>query len=136
MHPKAILKTKFFRTKLTADFVGRTRLFDKLDYGAYCRLSLVSAPAGYGKSLLISSWLETCDRPASWVSLDREINDLSAFLHYFLFAVRKLFPSACQDTLAMLDQLEDHSPEDLCVQLINELADIDKPYILFFDDYG
>lgn len=72
-----ILKTKFFRPKPPADFVNRNRLYEKLDKGANCSLSLVSAGAGYGKSILMSGWLDLCDRPSVWLSLDDEINDFS-----------------------------------------------------------
>jgi ATP/maltotriose-dependent transcriptional regulator MalT len=131
-----ILKTKFFRPKPPADFVNRSRLHEKLDNGAHCRLSLVSAAAGYGKSLLVSSWLESCDRPNVWLSLDEEISDLSTFLHYFLFAVRELFPDACPNTLAILSAPDLQSPQMLSAELINELSEIRTPFVLVLDDYG
>ena len=131
-----VLKTKFFRPTIPADFVNRARLYEKLDNGAHCRLSLVSAAAGYGKSLLISSWLESCDRPNAWLSLDDEINDLTTFLYYFLFAIRELFPDACPKTLALLNAPDLQSPQMLSAELLGELSIIKTPFVLVLDDYG
>jgi LuxR family maltose regulon positive regulatory protein len=131
-----ILKTKFFRPKPPADFVHRTRLYEKLDNGAHCSLSLVSAAAGYGKSILISAWLESCARPNVWLSLDEEISDLSTFLHYFLFAVRELFPDACPKTLSLLSAPDQYSPQMLSAELVNELSEIKTPFVLVLDDYS
>ncbi|MBW1749465.1 MAG: hypothetical protein JRJ37_01920 [Deltaproteobacteria bacterium] len=108
----------------------------KLDNGAHCRLSLVSAAAGYGKSLLISSWLESCDRPNAWLSLDDELNDLTTFLHYFLSAIRGLFSRACPKTLALLSAPDLQSPQMLSAELLGELSEIKTPFVLVLDDYG
>ncbi len=70
-----IIRTKLFRPEVVSDLVPRPRLFKKLDKGNKCSLTLVSAPAGYGKSVLVSSWLESCDRPNGWLSLDDEKYD-------------------------------------------------------------
>jgi LuxR family maltose regulon positive regulatory protein len=61
-------------------------------------LTLVSAPAGYGKSALISSWLETNENPAAWLSLSKSDSDLRTFLSYFIAAVHEHFPDDCQNT--------------------------------------
>jgi len=131
-----VLKTKFFRPKPPADFINRSRLYEKLDNGVHCPLSLVSAAAGYGKSLLVSSWLDSCARPSVWLSLDEGLNDLSSFLQYFLFAIRKLFPDACPRTLALLSAPAPHLAEIFSTELVSELSEITTPFILVLDDYG
>ena len=133
---ETILKTKFFKPNLSDDFVHRSRLTDKLDSGEKCPLSLVSAAAGYGKSLLVSNWLESCNRPSVWLSLDEDLNDLSVFVQYFLFAVRKLFPDACPKTLALLTMPDPQSVEIFSAKLISELSEITTPFVLVLDDYG
>jgi LuxR family transcriptional regulator, maltose regulon positive regulatory protein len=66
-------------------------------------LTLVSASAGYGKTTLVSHWIDTLDRPTAWLSLDEQDDDLAVFLTYVTAALRTLFPAACQDTLALLN---------------------------------
>ncbi len=131
-----ILKTKLFQPKIPPDYVKRPGLYKKLDKGASCRLSLVSAAAGYGKSMLVSSWLNSSDRLHGWLSLDDDIDDLNTFLDYFLFTVRSLFPVACPETLSLLNAPEAQSSRQMLPVLLNELAEITTPFILVLDDYG
>jgi LuxR family maltose regulon positive regulatory protein len=97
-----LLRTKLHRPPITADLVARPRLHQRLDQRRERPLTLVSAPAGYGKTTLVSSWLETCDWPSAWVSLDEDDNDLFLFLSYFLAALQTMFPEAGRDTQALL----------------------------------
>ncbi len=136
MYPCTIIKTRFFRPKLTADCVIRRRLHKSLDAGADCLLSLVAAPAGYGKSSLVASWLQECKRKSVWLSLDQEIDTLNSFLLYFVSAVRQLFPLACPKTYVILNDYDKQSLSSLATLLINELIDIEEPFILVLDDYG
>ncbi|HHB76874.1 MAG TPA: hypothetical protein ENK84_10080, partial [Desulfobulbus sp.] len=131
-----ILKTKFFKPILSDDFVHRSRLTDKLDSGEKCPLSLVSAAAGYGKSLLVSNWLDSCNRPSVWLSLDEDLDDLSVFVQYFLFAVRELFPDACPGTLTLLSLPDPQSAKIFSAELISEMSEITTPFVLVLDDYG
>ena len=88
-HP--IVSTKLHRPAVDGIHVHRPHLLDRLDQRRHRPLTLVSAPAGYGKSVLISSWLESCDMPGAWVSLDENDNDLRRFTAYFVAAVEALF---------------------------------------------
>ena len=99
-------------------------------------MTLVSAPAGYGKSVLVSSWLESGDRLYSWFSLDEDVNDLNTFLRYFITALRELFPPACANTLALISSPVKHSFKILSSELINELSEIKTRFIFVLDDYG
>jgi LuxR family maltose regulon positive regulatory protein len=63
------IRTKFYRPGLPSDLVDRTRLIDELNRGLDRPLTVISAPAGHGKSILVSAWLNTCDRPSAWLSL-------------------------------------------------------------------
>ncbi len=78
--PVPILRTKLYRPPVAADIVWRRRLHSRLDEGRHRPLTLVSAPAGYGKSTLVSHWLETLDEPCAWLSLDEADGDLRVFL--------------------------------------------------------
>ena len=131
-----IIHTKLFRPRLVSDFVPRPRLSKLLKKGEKSRLTLVSGPAGYGKSLLVSNWLETSDRLHCWLSLDEEIDDLEIFLHYLMFGIRKLFSDTCPNTMDLLSSSDQLLPQVLSTELINELLEIKSPFVLVLDDYG
>ena len=79
--------------------------------------------------------MEACDCPSAWVSLDKNDNNMSLFLSYFLSAVQIIFPDAGRKTLALVNA---SSPPPLSVSagsLLNELARIEQPFILVLDDY-
>ena len=135
MKPEPIIRTKLHRPPVARDHLHRDHLLGKLNQHSRRPLTLVSAPAGYGKSTLMCCWLETCDAPGAWVSLDENDNDLRLFLSYFIAAIQNIFPTACSETLSLLrvDQLPPVSR--LAGSLINELDLIEKRFILVLDDY-
>jgi LuxR family maltose regulon positive regulatory protein len=96
-----ILRTKLYRPPVPRDYVHRPRLLEYLDQRRERPLTLVSAPAGHGKSVLISCWLETCDIPIAWLSLDEHDTDLRQFLFYFLAAIQTMFPDAVSETMKL-----------------------------------
>ena len=133
--PLYVLRTKLNRPPLTKDHLHRHRLLDRLEKNLHRHLTLVSAPAGYGKSTLLSSWLESCDFPSGWVSLDENDNDLRVFLSHILAAVRTQFPSAGNNTKALLNSSILPSVSVLTHSLFNELDQIGSSFILVLDDY-
>ncbi len=68
----------------------RSRLIERLNEGLHRKLTLVSAPAGFGKTTLVSAWLASCDQPAAWLSLDAKDNDPVRFLTYFVAALQTI----------------------------------------------
>ena len=102
-----IIKFKLQRPPLQADFVPRPQLFEQLTRWQQRPLTLISAPAGYGKTTLVTGWLETVGIPKAWVSVDEHDDDLLQFLNCFLAAIRSIFPHTLEDTLALsLDTIE------------------------------
>ena len=97
-----LIQTKPQRPRVPVDLVPRPRLTEWLDRSSQRPLILVSAPAGYGKSTLISCWLESQETPSAWVSLDEHDDDLAVFLSYFISAIQGLFPDWLAKTQAML----------------------------------
>ncbi|MCP4376012.1 MAG: hypothetical protein GY794_07545, partial [bacterium] len=130
-----IIRTKLHRPPVTKDLVPRTALLNQLDRYRQRPLTLVSAPAGYGKSTLASSWLDTCECPGAWVSLDADDSDLRGFLTYLAAAIQMLFPKAIQQTQALLKATELPPGKVLARMLLNELAQLEKSFILVLDDY-
>jgi DNA-binding NarL/FixJ family response regulator len=97
-----ILQTKLYRPAAPLDLVTRIRLLERLTARRKRPLTLVSAPAGYGKSILVSNWLESIDWPGAWLSLDESDADLRQFLSYFVAEVQSLFAHACEVTLSLV----------------------------------
>jgi LuxR family maltose regulon positive regulatory protein len=130
-----LLTTKIYRPPLPADCVQRSDLLRLLDAGRSRPLTLVSAPAGYGKSVLVSSWLEASDWASVWVSLDEEDGNLKRFLSYLTAAVRERFPQALETTRSLSQAAELPGPQAVANIVSNELNAIDQPFFLVLDDY-
>jgi LuxR family maltose regulon positive regulatory protein len=131
-----ILKMKLHRPRVPADYVPRPRLMKLLERSCDTPLTLVSAPAGYGKSTLVSAWMDGLDSPGAWLSLDEDDSDLATFLRYFGAAVDSLFPEACRRTQSLLAGAEIPPLSVLSDELIEELDRIEDPFVLVLDDYG
>jgi len=129
-----LLLTKLHRPLFPSDLVYRTKLMEQFQKCDHHPLTLVSAPAGYGKSTLVSSWLDECDHPHSWLSLDDGENDLRSFLSYFLSAVQKIFSDAVTKTMALVNAPNLPSLTKLAFSLANELDAIERQFILVLDD--
>jgi LuxR family maltose regulon positive regulatory protein len=99
------------------------------------RVILVSAPAGYGKTSLLSAWLSRMSLPAAWLSLDRHDGDLATFLTGIVAATRTLFPQSCEQTLAMLEFPQLPATRDIANSLVSEMSQLPHDFILVLDDY-
>jgi LuxR family maltose regulon positive regulatory protein len=130
-----ILLTKLKRPPVAPDIVPRDRLSHLLDEGNQRTLTLISAPAGYGKSTLASRWVAGCGDLSAWVSLGESDNDLRVFLSYLLAAMRSLFPNTQLRTEVLLEANPLPSVSVLARQLINDIHQTTDPFILVFDDY-
>jgi LuxR family maltose regulon positive regulatory protein len=139
-----LLHTKLHRPRLPHNLVVRTRLLEVLNHAIDHQLTLVCAPAGFGKTTLVCTWLERmpADQPAAaaslptaWLSLEENDSDLNLFLRYFIAAVRTIFKEACEETLALLQALQQPPDAVLYATLINELAELPGEAILVLDDY-
>ena len=98
-------------------------------------MTLVTAPAGYGKTILVSAWLNACERPGAWLSLDETIDDLGLFLTYFVGAIRTIFPGALPQTHTLLTAISLPPVGVLTGSLINELDEIERDFIVVLEDY-
>ncbi len=130
-----IIRTKLHRPPVTDGMVYRERLHARMDFGLQVPLTVVSAPAGYGKSTMISHWAETLDRPSTWLSLDTTENDVHDFLEYVLAAVQTSFPDACTQTEGIIRSPNPVTVSMLGACLLNDLDAIDDEFVLILDDY-
>ncbi len=130
-----LLQTKFHRPRVTADLIHRPRLKVILNNGLDHPFILVTASAGFGKSTLVSAWLETIDFPHVWLSVNEADNDLGVFLAYFLGAIHTLFPDSLPETRTFLTSISLPDVSVIAHSLINELDELDQDFILVLDDY-
>ncbi len=127
-----LIRTKLHRPRLTPITIARPRLTALLTRQR--PLTLVIAPAGYGKTTLISSWLEECAFPHAWLTLDKSDDDPAMFMNYLVAALRTVAPQAGAATLALLVQ-EAAPPVLLARQFLSELDALTQPLVLVLDDY-
>jgi LuxR family maltose regulon positive regulatory protein len=131
-----ILKTKLHRPRVPEDYVPRPRLLELLERSCDMPLTLVSAPAGYGKSTLVGVWMDGLRFPGAWLSLNEGDSDLAAFLRYFVAAVGSLAPEARPRTLALISGPSLPPTSVLADELLAELDLMENPFVLVLDDLG
>ena len=102
--------------------VPRPHLIERLRSGLDCKLTLVSAPAGYGKTTLVNAWVRSIDRPFTWISLDEGDNDLVRFLSYLVAAFRQVDAEIGQALQRLLETPQLPSTEPLLTELINDVV--------------
>ena len=130
-----ILRTKINKPRITSDLVQRLPLIEYLNRGLDRSLTLVAAPAGFGKTTLVLSWLAACQKPSVWLSLDENDNDLAIFLRYFIAAVRTRYPQACENTKGLLEADSTPALDFVAASLVNDIIEIDESFIIVLDDY-
>ncbi len=129
-----LLSTKLYRPPTSPDLEQRTRLLERLNRNRQRPLTLISAPAGYGKTILASQWLETCDLASAWLSLDESDNDLEVFVSYLFAAISSVFPDLALRSVNLMAVPNLPSITVLAQTLINDLDLIHEPFILVLDD--
>ncbi len=137
-----ILNTKIYIPPSRPYAVLRPRLRERLTAGMHGKLTLVSAPAGFGKTTLLSEWVAASEEPAAWLSLDEEHSDPTRFLVYFVAALRTLAlpevdgpPQLGEEALRHLQSPHPPAPNAILTTLINELTAVSSRFILILDDY-
>jgi LuxR family maltose regulon positive regulatory protein len=137
-----ILNTKLYIPPSRPYSVLRPRLSEQLTVGLQGKLTLISAPAGFGKTTLLSEWVAACEEPVAWLSLDEEHSDPTRFFVYFVAALRTIARPTVSDLPqlgeAALSALQSNQPPPLnaiLTTLINELTAISENFILVLDDY-
>ena len=130
-----ILTTKLFTPTPPAQIIPRARLFETLQEGTSTKLTLVTAPAGFGKTTLISDWAVQQTKPMAWYSLDERDNDPIRFFTYICTALQQINSQVGQDSLRFLSSSELTSFNISLTYLINDLVQIEQPIVLVIDDY-
>ena len=130
-----IISTKIHIPFTRTALVERPRLNDQLNQGCQAKLALISAPAGYGKSSLVSVWAHKNTFPVTWLTLDNLDNDVARFIKYFIAALKRFRSTFGETILPLLESPQMPSHQNLLSGLVNELSSLDGPHILVLDDY-
>jgi len=131
----SLLATKLHIPRPRPHLVERSHLIAQFQQGMECTLTLVSAPAGFGKTTLLAQWLAESGMPAAWVSLGPEDNDPTSFLSYLIAALQTLDAQIGSTALALLRTPQPPSPETVLAMLTNDLAGREGDFALVLDDY-
>ena len=130
-----LILAKLHPPLVSSELIERPALIQLLNLNPKRNFTLVSAPAGYGKTTLISSWLVKQETTYAWVSLDDFDNDPTVFLRYIVTAIQQIFPEACSDLAQVLQAPDLPSTDLLTAIVINELSQLPEPMLLVLDDY-
>lgn len=134
-----ILATKLFVPPPRPKAVARPRLIERLNEGLHRKLTLISAPAGFGKTTLVSEWLgaapELQQQPVAWLSLDARDSDPTRFLAYLVAALQKIAPNLGEGELDSLYSSQPLPTEVILTRLLNEMTIVPHKSVLVLDDY-
>lgn len=134
---KPILATKLYAPPSQPQLIVRPRLSEQLNAGLALKrkLTLVSAPAGFGKTTLVSEWITSCSRPAAWLSLDENDNDPARFLIYFIGALQTISSNLGKELQDILQDPQSPPIDSILTAILNEITKIPSDFILVLDDY-
>lgn len=143
-----LLTTKLYIPQPRPELVRRPRLLQRLNEAPHRKLTLISAPAGFGKTTLVSEWVDSLRRKnteenenayrTAWFSLDKDDNDPVRFLAYLITALRQIGgeeSTVGEGALSMLQSPQSPPVENVLVAFINDIAEIPERVILVLDDY-
>lgn len=130
-----ILATKLYIPPRRPNVVLRSRLIERLNAGLHRKLTLIAAPAGFGKTTLVSEWVARCGRPAAWLSLDKRDTDPTHFLAYLVAALQTIAPVIGAGVVGLLQAPPPPPTESILTALLNDITTIPDPFVLILDDY-
>jgi LuxR family transcriptional regulator, maltose regulon positive regulatory protein len=140
-----VLQPRLYRPRLPDSLMARPGLVKMLDFNPPKVLTLVTAPAGFGKTTLVSSRLNELQcpdnehkpdcLPSAWLAIDENDHNLIFFLRHFIAALRKIFPDAFPETYKMVYNISEIDLELISLVLTNEIAALSQRFVMVFDDF-
>ena len=134
-HPNDLLITKLYMPKMRDELVLRPRLVDQLAASEEKKLVLITAPAGYGKTTLLTEWFFQKKKAVAWYSLDETDNDIGRFLSYCILALQSINAGICSSVLNVIRSPDPPPIDTLLTFVINDLACLNKHCLLVMDDF-
>ena len=142
----SLLLTKLYVPPPRSNLVLRPRLVEQLNKGLSSgrKLTLISAPAGFGKTTLVSEWVagprdcppkQVCGNSVAWLSLDEADNDPARFISYLVAALQTIKPGIGESLLPALQGPNLYQSKPLLTSLLNEISNIPEHFVLILDDY-
>lgn len=130
-----LLSTKLHIPRPRKNLVSRPRLVERLNTGLNKKLTLIAAPAGFGKSTLLSEWIPQSPRCVTWFSLDEADNDSTRFWTYFIVSIQQLHSDLGESALALLQSLQVPPITSVLTTLINDITTFPDEFAIVLDDY-
>lgn len=130
-----LIRTKLHPPFIRSGLVPRPRLQEQIEHGLRGPLTLITAPAGFGKTTLVASVVATSDMPVAWLSLDRNDNQEGHFLKYMLAALQGTDTQIGNEAAQLIVEMHSVPPEVLLTSLINDLDNSGRELVLVLDDY-
>jgi LuxR family maltose regulon positive regulatory protein len=130
----SFIQTKHYRPRASSDLIPRPHLLERMTAGLGRKVTLVCAPAGFGKTTLLVTWIETLDRPTVWLSLDEGDDDLDLFVRSLTAALQSILPDAFGSVASLLQTTRFPALNTLIALLCNDLADVAEDLLLVLDD--
>src|SRR4026207_2209211 len=130
-----LLRTKLFIPRPRNNLVSRPRLVDRLNAGLNKKLTLIAAPAGFGKTTLLSGWLQHSPSYVTWLSLDEADNDPTNFWAYFIKSLQELRTSIGDGIVSLLQSPQAPPINSILTALINDITAFSDAFVIILDDY-
>lgn len=131
----SILSTKLYIPPHQPKVIFRSRLIERLSEVLHHKLTLISAPAGFGKTTLVSEWVTDCKLPVAWLSLDKGDNNPTRFLMYLVAALQTIAPRVGEGLMGALHSPQSPPAEAILTGLINQITTLPDDLVLVLDDY-
>lgn len=130
-----MLKTKLQIPQQCKNYVSQSGLFEKFNEGIRCKLILISAPAGFGKSTAVSSWLKNTKQQVAWYSIDKRDNDPAEFLAYIVRSIQTIYKDFGLNIIKLLQSPQRPGLGSVTNLLIDNLQHIEEEIFIVFDDF-
>jgi LuxR family maltose regulon positive regulatory protein len=130
-----LLRTKLHKSLTRRELVSRPRLYEQITKGLRGPLTLITGPAGFGKTTLVASCIANCGMPVAWLSLDKNDNQVGHFMSYLIAALHEADHTLGSEATQLLEASQEAPPEAVLTSLINDLDATDGEIALVLDDY-
>ena len=130
-----ILTTKLYIPPLRTNHLSRPHLIQRLEAGSEGKLTLISAPAGYGKTTLVAEWISVSNMPFCWISLDESDNDVGRFLAYFIASLDSINIAVDQQLPGLIQSPQQIKIDAILIPLLNQITVSQMDFAIVLDDY-